>query len=275
MLERGAIITGAASGMGLAVAKDLLAKGWRVVMADINPAGEELAASFGENALFVQTDTSSWDGQMNVFRKAFEWTTPTFLFANAGVTGTDPTFFGSISTASSDPPQKPTLQTVNVNLLGTIYSIQLFTHFFLARKTPTTEKGSIVVTASEGGVYNLSLDPIYCATKYALVGLVRSLGPTLVQSNVTINAILPGFVPSAMTSPILPITPVEYRTPLTTIVDAVTQLMEGEQTGQTLECSGTELFYQKQQAYPNEIARWVWEDAPKVWQAAWEKSQQA
>ncbi|MCJ1381428.1 hypothetical protein MMC17_004538 [Xylographa soralifera] len=275
MPERGAIITGAASGMGLAMAKDLLAKGWHVVMADINPAGEELAASFGPNALFIQTDTSCWDSQTKLFRKAFKWTTPTFMFANAGVTGTDPVFFGSISTTSPDPPQKPTLKTVNVNLLGTIYSIQLFTHFFLAGKTPNTGKGSIVVTSSEGGVYNLSLDPIYCATKYAPVGLIRSLWPTLIQSSVTINAILPGFVPSAITSPLLPITPVEYITPLTTIVNAVAELMECEQTGQTLECSGTELFYQKQQAYPNETARWVWEDAPKMWQEAWEKSQQA
>ncbi|MCJ1396187.1 hypothetical protein MMC18_009076 [Xylographa bjoerkii] len=266
MAERGAIITGAASGMGLAVTKDLLAKGWHVVMADINPAGEELAASLGENALFVQTDTSCWDSQTNLFRKAFKWTTPTFMFANAGVTGTDPAFFKSINTTSPDLPQKPTLETVNVNLLGTIYSIQLFAHFFLICKTLKTR---------EGHVYNLSLDPIYCATKYALVGLIRSLWPTLIQGRVTLNAILPGFVPSAITSSLLPITPVEYMTPLTTIVNAVTELMEGEQTGQTLECSGTELFYQKQQAYPNEIARWVWEDAPKMWQEAWEKSQQA
>lgn len=183
-------------------------------------------------------------------------------------------FSRSLSATSSDLPQKPTLETINVNLLGTIYSIQLFTHLFLACKTPDTEKGSIVVTASEG-VYSLPMDPIYCATKHALVGLIRSLWPTLIKSNVTINAILPGFVPSAMTNPILPITPVEYITPLTTIGNAVAQLMEGEQTGQTLECSGAELFYQKQQAYPNEIARWVCEDAPKMWQAQWEKSQRA
>lgn len=162
-----------------------------------------------------------------------------------------------------------------MNLLGTIYSVQLLAHFFLACKTPITEKGSIVITASEAGVYNLYLDPIYCATKYALVGLTRSLCPILTGSGVTINAILPGFVPSAISSPLIPITPAEYFTPLTTIVRAVTELMEGEQTGQTVECSGPEFFYQKQQAYPNEVARWVWEDAPKMWQEAWTKSQQA
>jgi len=69
MSERGAVITGAASGMGLALTKDLLAKGWRVVMADINPAGEELAVSLGDQALFVKTDISDFHSQMHLFRK--------------------------------------------------------------------------------------------------------------------------------------------------------------------------------------------------------------
>lgn len=130
------------------------------------------------------------------------------------------------------------------------------------------------MTASEAGIYSLRLDPIYCATKHALVGLVRSLWPTLTPGGITINAILPGLVPSSITGPLLPNTPAEYVTPLATVVKVITELREGDQTGQTVECSGTDLFYQKQQAYPNEVARWVWEDALGVWQKAWEGSQQ-
>lgn len=188
--------------------------------------------------------------------------------------GTDSSFFRSITTASPNLPQKPTLDTVNVNLLGPTYSIQIFAHFFLACKTSVTEKGSIVVTAPEAALYNLSLDPVYCTTKYSLVGITRSLSTTLSPSGLTVNAILPGFVPTAITSPLMPITPTEYMTPLTTIVKAVTQIIDGEQTGQTVGCLGTELFYQKQQGFPNEVAKWVWEDAPTMWQEAWLKSQQ-
>lgn len=69
MASQGAIITGAASGIGLALTKDLLTKGWRVVMADINPAGKELAKGFGESALFIKTDTSDWNSQVQMFQK--------------------------------------------------------------------------------------------------------------------------------------------------------------------------------------------------------------
>jgi NAD(P)-dependent dehydrogenase (short-subunit alcohol dehydrogenase family) len=186
---------------------------------------------------------------------AFAWTPITFLATNAGITGTEPALFHSICDASSSPPQKSTLQTLNVNLLGTLFSIQLFAHFFMSTNPGHSTKGSIVVTASEAGIYNLRLGPIYCATKYALVEFTRSLWPTLLLGGSTTNAILPGFVPTTITSPLLSITPSEYLTPLSTIVKAFTELMEGELTGQTVECSGAKLFYQKQQAYPNEVAR--------------------
>jgi NAD(P)-dependent dehydrogenase (short-subunit alcohol dehydrogenase family) len=58
MSSQGAIVTGAASGIGLTLIKYLLLRGWRGVMADINPAGEALAQVLGENALFIKTDTS-------------------------------------------------------------------------------------------------------------------------------------------------------------------------------------------------------------------------
>jgi 15-hydroxyprostaglandin dehydrogenase (NAD) len=64
-----AIVTGAASGIGLALTKALLAKGYHVVMADINPSGASLATTLGDNVLFVHTDTSDWESQINLFQK--------------------------------------------------------------------------------------------------------------------------------------------------------------------------------------------------------------
>jgi NAD(P)-dependent dehydrogenase (short-subunit alcohol dehydrogenase family) len=98
-------------------------------------------------------------------------------------------------------------------------------------KSRTLNLASIVVTASEAGIYNLHLDPIYCATKYALVSLTRSLLAPLLPDRITMNAILPGFVPTTITSRLLPITSSDSLAPLSTIAKAIIELMEGELTG--------------------------------------------
>ena len=60
MAEECAIITGAASGLGLELTKYLLGKGWKIVMTEINNAGEAIAREFGDDVLWVQSDISGW-----------------------------------------------------------------------------------------------------------------------------------------------------------------------------------------------------------------------
>lgn len=64
-----AIVTGGASGLGLEITKSLLSRGWSVVVADINPAGETVANSLGSEVLFIKTDTSVWEQQVEMFEK--------------------------------------------------------------------------------------------------------------------------------------------------------------------------------------------------------------
>jgi 15-hydroxyprostaglandin dehydrogenase (NAD) len=60
------------SGMGLAVTRRLLAKGWKIGMSDVNGSqGEALADELGENALFILTDVSEYEGQVEVFEKVW------------------------------------------------------------------------------------------------------------------------------------------------------------------------------------------------------------
>jgi NAD(P)-dependent dehydrogenase (short-subunit alcohol dehydrogenase family) len=63
-----AVVTGAGSGTGLALTTHLLAKNYRVVMADIQ--NKHLGEELGENVLFVETDVSSWDAQAALFKQA-------------------------------------------------------------------------------------------------------------------------------------------------------------------------------------------------------------
>lgn len=83
-----AIITGAASGIGLAVATHLHSLSYRVIIADLNPTtGTAAAQSLGPDALFIQTDVSSYPSQARLFKQAFEWGGGRldFCHANAGV----------------------------------------------------------------------------------------------------------------------------------------------------------------------------------------------
>ena len=58
--------------------------------------------------------------------------------------------------------------------------------------------GQIVVTASLAGLTGATSDPVYCASKHAAVGLVRSLGPRLRDEGILINAVCPGYTDTTM-----------------------------------------------------------------------------
>lgn len=62
-----AIVTGASSGMGEALSRDLTSKGWKVAMADIQ-ANEELSKELGEHAAFFQCDVADYDSQAHMFQ---------------------------------------------------------------------------------------------------------------------------------------------------------------------------------------------------------------
>lgn len=71
-----------------------------------------------------------------------------------------------------------------------------------------------------------------------------------------------------LVAPLIPITPDKYETPLSTIMRAFEELIESYKTGQIVEASGKNFYYQPQQAYPDDVAKWVWEDAPAFWMHA-------
>lgn len=69
MAKLGAIVTGAASGVGLELTKHLVSKGWYVVMADINPAGDLISKEFGSQVLWIRTDIANWESQTAMFEE--------------------------------------------------------------------------------------------------------------------------------------------------------------------------------------------------------------
>ncbi|KAH1549066.1 hypothetical protein KXX57_001128 [Aspergillus fumigatus] len=164
-----AVVTGASSGMGLAVTKHLVAKGWRVAMADIDAdSGRKVAAEIGDQVLFCRTDVTSYPQQASLFETAFAW-------------GGD---------RLGLPTRNSSTTTITV-----IQGVWLFKHY--ARRNKVAG-GKVVITSSSAGLYPMESNPIYTASKHALVGLTRALGPVLQRQNIQVNAICPAFVPTGL-----------------------------------------------------------------------------
>jgi 15-hydroxyprostaglandin dehydrogenase (NAD) len=163
-----AVVTGACSGIGLALTHHLLAKQWRVVMADIAASrGHELAAEFGPKVLFVDTDVSSWDAQASLFKRAYDWGGGRldFFAANAGLAGQERLF--NTKSNKDEPPTKPSLLPIEVMTNGTIYGIQLYAYYV----SKSGKAGKVVITASVAGSFPLNIAPLYTAAKHSVSDL--------------------------------------------------------------------------------------------------------
>ncbi|KAK3698971.1 hypothetical protein LTR37_016662 [Vermiconidia calcicola] len=273
-----AIITGASSGIGLALTKDLLERKWNVVMADLNPPKESL-----DSTMFVKCDVSSWDDLASMFQKAYQWQGRLdFCALNAGIDDRDD-IFNSISSDSTKPPKKPNMKTIDVDLIGPYYGIKLAAHYMSLDSTSAGKPklgGKIVITASAAGIYPIPLCPQYGMAKHGLVGLVRSLGPVASAVNIRVNAVCPNLVATNIAPPgMLDKFKQEQFTPMDTILRCFSELadldniededwVEKGKAGETVEGNLDELIWHKAPARPATASHHD-EESEKHWRWAY------
>jgi NAD(P)-dependent dehydrogenase (short-subunit alcohol dehydrogenase family) len=176
-----AVVTGGGSGIGLATATRLAEAGVSVAVVDLDGPSADRAAE-GLGGLGLQADVGRpevWPGIVDAVTERFGGIDLAHL--NAGVT----TGEADITKVTDDLYRR----AVGVNVDGVFFGVRALVPALAARGG-----GAIVATASLAGLIGFSPDPVYCLTKHAVVGLVRSLGPQLADRQITFNAVCPSIV---------------------------------------------------------------------------------
>lgn len=191
-----ALITGGASGLGLAVASSLAARGdWELHLVDLNATAGAAAVDSVPFTFFHQADITDYRSLAQSFKDTFARTRRLdFVFANAGV-AEQSSFYKRHETADGglEPPPAPDLLMSRIMFDGAINTCYLALHYF--RLSPKDIDKSIVVTSSCGGLYPATYTPIYTSIKAGNIGLMRAIAsPYYHWEGVRVNAICPGVV---------------------------------------------------------------------------------
>lgn len=193
--EKVAIITGGASGIGLATAKKLLSEGANVVLVDWNQDVSDIAKSLSNNCIGIRCDVSSdTDVQKCVNEVIEKFGHIDYLVANAGIGGGP----NKAHEVSVDEWNK----VIGVNQTG----IFLMNKYVIGEMLKTGG-GAIVNTSSMYGLVGTTMSFAYSASKGAINQMTRSLALTYARNNIRVNAVAPGYVDT----PILALVPDEAK----------------------------------------------------------------
>ncbi|MEX0340283.1 MAG: SDR family NAD(P)-dependent oxidoreductase [Arenibacterium sp.] len=187
------MVTGGASGIGKAAAEHLLANGAHVLLADYDAAVlDETVRALGENGapvMSVVLDVTDEDAQKSAVQQCVEtWGRLDGGFNSAGVSGT-------FNLPMLEMPVAEFQRVIDINLTGLWLSMRAQVAQFMAQGAG----GSIVNAASVAGLIGSKVNNAYSASKFAVVGMSRSVAREYGESGVRINAICPGWIETPMT----------------------------------------------------------------------------
>jgi NAD(P)-dependent dehydrogenase (short-subunit alcohol dehydrogenase family) len=185
-----AVVTGGASGLGLAVARHLAAAGARVALLDVHAeSGERAARELGPNATFVRCDVTSEANVDAAMQSARAWLGGLNLLVNcAGVIGA-----GRMLGRDGPMPGSVFAQVINVNLIGTFLCDKAAAGI-MQHNAPSAdgERGLLIHTSSVAAFEGQIGQAAYSASKAALAGMTLPIARELARFGIRCVAIAPG-----------------------------------------------------------------------------------
>lgn len=191
-----AFVTGGASGLGLATVRQLLAKGAKVAVADLNPPTDEVRAEFGAAVVFAQADIAD-EAQVEAALDAAEQANGTIrVVVHCAGRGGDRVRIldrdgvpGSLETFSD---------VVRTNLVGTYNVLRLGAARIAKAELVDGERGAIVLTASVAAFDGQIGQTSYTASKAAVHGITLVAARDLASRQIRVNTIAPGVFDTPM-----------------------------------------------------------------------------
>jgi len=218
-----AVVTGGASGLGLATAKALLNEGAQVVILDLPTSkGEEVAGELGARARFAPADVTD-PAAVSAALDVAESLGPLRIVVNCAGTGS------AIRVLSKNGvfPLDDFIRVVNVNLIGTFNVLRLGAERIANTELLGEERGVIINTASVAAFDGQVGQAAYSASKGGVVGMTLPIARDLAARNIRVVTIAPGL----FDTPLLALLPDEAKQSLGAQVPHPARLGKPEEYG--------------------------------------------